>query len=127
MRLADFRDDRLRRRAGIRRLGARAASNKVVGAVAEGVGGVGDALLAADCAACGPYARGDKEKLGADGLTRQDRLLGARHQSVDAELKRLLGSPTHGLDHAEAVDRVEKIGVVVRGQDPCAEELLWRA
>ena len=118
MRLADFGDDRLGGRARIRRLSDRAAHDQVVGAVADGLGGRGDALLVADCAACGPNARSNKDKLRADGLTRHDRFLGARHQSVDAELKRLFGSPPDRLDHAEAVDRVEKIGVVVGSQAP---------
>ena len=71
MRLADFGDDRLGGRARIRRLRDRATHDQVVGAIANGLGGRGDALLVADRAACGPNAGGDKEELRADGLARQ--------------------------------------------------------
>src|SRR5580693_1222512 len=91
MRLADFSDDRLRGRARIRRLSDRAAHDQVVRAIADGLGGRGDALLIADRSARGTYAGGNKEQLGADGLARHGGFLSARHQSVDAELKRLFG------------------------------------
>ncbi len=118
MRLADFRDNRLGGHARIGRLGHRAADDKIVGAVADGLGRRGDAFLVADGSARRPYAGGDKKQARADGLARHGRFRGARHQPVDAKLKRLFGSPPDGLDHAEAVDRVEKIGVVVGGQAP---------
>src|ERR1700730_137531 len=93
MRLADFRDDRLRGGTRVRGLCDRATHDQVVGAIADGRGERGDALLIADRPARGTYAGGDKDELGADGLARHGRFLSARHQSVDAELKRLSGSP----------------------------------
>src|SRR5208282_4836468 len=108
----DLRHDRLRGGAWVRRLGHRPADDEIVGAVADRLGGRGDALLVDGRRALGPDAGRDEKHARANESAHRRRLDGARNEAIDAKRKRLFGAPPDRFDNAEPVAGVEKIGVV---------------